>query len=234
MSWSGGNQALSTLPTQEEVERMLKEAGASYTLKRIPANTILFWEGEPHRNHYYLVDGKVEVYKVDSAFRKKVIDLYGPGAFFGFCILTESSVPMTTARTCVDTSLIVIPEESYFKALHTSPDFADATVRHLFGLLAMQTDEVINSSFYAASQRVALLLLSLARDGGDRQDAPDGSVALPYGNNEIAEMLGISRNSVTASLSRLQVQGVVTKQRNNICITNMEKLEEIARLDGLA
>ena len=230
MTWSGGNEALETLPTLDEVEDMLREVGASYTPKSVPANAVLFWEAEPCPNHYYLAEGNVEVYKVDSSFRKRSIDFYGPGAFFGYQLLRESCLPMTTARAVTDCRLLVIPQESYFKALHQCPRFANITVRNLFGLLSMQTNEVINSSFYAASQRVAILLLALARDVDDRATSEDETIALPYSNNDIAEMLGVSRNSVTASISRLQTQGVIAKQRNALIVLDLAKLEEIANL----
>ena len=62
-------------------------------------------------------------------------------------------------------------------------------------------------------------------DGGD-------PLVLPYGNNELADMLGLSRNSVTTALSRLQAQGVIEKQRNAIRILDEVKLADIARLEG--
>lgn len=229
MSWSGGNQALDMLPSQREVEEMLEEAHAPYTVKHIPANAVLFWEAQPCSCHFYLAEGRIELYKVDGSYRKRSIDFYGPGAFFGYQFLRTSKLPMTTARACTDSRVLVIPEESYFAALHGCPRFADTTVRNLFGLLAMQTNEVINSSFYAASQRAALLLLSLARDETGRNPGEPGP-ALPYGNADIAEMLGMSRNSVTAALSRLQEQGAVEKERGLIRIVNRGKLEEIANL----
>lgn len=230
MTWSGGNEALDELPTQREVEEMLHAADAPFTMRRLPANTVLFWEGEPCPNHYFLAEGKIELYKVDSSYRKRSIDLYGPGCFFGYQIMRHTDLPMTTARACVDSLLLVIPRDSYFKALHNCPRFADITVRNLFGILSMTTNEVINSSFYAASQRVAILLLALAQDIEDRQTSPSDEIVLPYTNSDIAEMLGVSRNSVTSSISRMQEQGVLKKARSNICIVDMKGLERIANL----
>ena len=233
MTWSGGNEALDELPTQREVEDMLREAGAPYTVRHLPANTVLFWEGEPCPNHYFLAEGRIELYKVDSSYRKRSIDFYGPGCFFGYQIMRPTDLPMTTARACVDSQLIVIPRDSYFKALHGCPRFADLTVRTLFGLLSMKTNEVINSSFYAASQRVAILLLALAQDVEDRQVSPTDEIVLPYTNNDIAEMLGVSRNSVTSSISRMQEQGILKKGRSNICVVDMKGLERIATLSAM-
>lgn len=230
MTWTGKNETFSSSLSQAEVEAMLQEADAAYTVKRYPKNAILFWDSEPHEFHYFLIEGQVEVYANDSSGRKKSIDFYGPGSFLGYQITRDNNMPMTTAQAHEDSKVIAIPKESFFKTLHTCAGFADATVRYLFGLLSMQTREVINSSFYVAAQRVPLLLLELTHEA-IAEDSENDSPILPYGNNEIAEMLGVSRNSVTASISSLQNQGVLEKQRNSIHIIDLEKLDRIAHLE---
>ena len=52
-----------------------------------------------------------------------------------------------------------------------------------------------------------------------------------YSNNDIADMLGVSRNSVTSVISRLQAQGVIEKQRSAIRIIDAQRLAEIAQLE---
>lgn len=232
MTWSGKNQALSTSLSQGEVEAMLAGADARYSVKRIPKDGMLFWSSEPHEYTYFLAEGMVELYTLDKEGRKKSIDFYGPGSFVGFQILRDTYMTMTTARACTDCRVIVVPVESFYKTLHACPEFADAVVKYLFGLLSMQTQEVINSSFYTALQRVPLLLLELADDAvGDSDPGGPQHVLLPYGNSEIADMLGVSRNSVTAALSRLRSQGVIETGRNSIRIVDRDKLEAVARLE---
>ena len=55
--------------------------------------------------------------------------------------------------------------------------------------------------------------------------------AVAHVNNEIADMLGVSRNSVTSVVSRLQAQGVIEKQRSAIRIIDAQRLAEIAQLE---
>ena len=81
MTWTGKNEVLDEVIGRAELERMLDEAGATYTSRRIPAGAMVFWSGEPDGNHYYVESGSVELYGVDAAGRKKVIDRYGPGMF---------------------------------------------------------------------------------------------------------------------------------------------------------
>ena len=84
-------------------------------------------------------------------------------------------------------------------------------------------------------------MLSLGRDelesrGGDRgAEAVDGAgepLIVKYNNSDIANILGISRNSVTSSISRLQEQGIVKKRRNSIEILDMDRLERITMLEA--
>lgn len=238
MTWTGKNEVLEEVISRSELERMLDEVGASYASRRIPAGAMVFWSGEPDGNHYYLESGSVELFGVDAAGRKKVIDRYGPGMFFGFHILRDSNLTMSTAQCLEDSRILAIPKESFFKLLHGGSEFSEYCVRYLFGLLSMQTNEMLSQSFYATAQRVPMLLSRLMAEQGGRAgegdgagaaSAEDAAVFLPYSNNDIADMLGVSRNSVTTVISRLQSQGIVEKQRNAIRVLDPDRLAQIAR-----
>lgn len=56
-------------------------------------------------------------------------------------------------------------------------------------------------------------------------------VVLPYSNNDIADMLGVSRNSVTSGRLALAGPGVIEKQRSAIRIIDAQRLAEIAQLE---
>lgn len=234
MTWTGKNEVLEEVISRSELECMLDEAGATYTSRRIPAGAMVFWSGEPDGNHYYLESGSVELFGVDAAGRKKVIDRYGPGMFFGFHILRDTNLTMSTAQCLEDSRILAIPKESFFKLLRGGSEFSEYCVRYLFGLLSMQTNEMLSQSFYATAQRVPMLLSRLAAEQGDRADkggaeTEAAAVFLPYSNNDIADMLGVSRNSVTTVVSRLQSQGIVEKQRNAIRVLDPARLADIAR-----
>lgn len=242
MTWTGKNEVLDEVISRAELERMLDEAGATYTSRRIPAGAMVFWSDEPDGNHYYVESGSVELYGVDVAGRKKVIDRYGPGMFFGFHILRDTNLTMSTAQCLEDSRILAIPKESFFKLLRGGSEFSEYCVRYLFGLLSMQTNEMLSQSFYGTAQRVPMLLAKLATERSSEDgpaqvaERPSGggpaqAVVLPYSNNDIADMLGVSRNSVTSVISRLQTQGVVEKQRNAIRVLDVERLAEIAQLE---
>ena len=110
-------------------------------------------------------------------------------------------------------------------------------VKYLYNLISVLTNESVQSAFYATAQRVPMLLLSLGRDeqGSHDADADAGTPApiiVKYNNSDLANILGISRNSVTSSISRLQEQGIVAKRRNSIEILDMDRLEKVTLLES--
>ena len=231
MTWTGKNEVLDEVISRAELERMLDEAGATYTSRRIPAGAMVFWTRRAGWQPLLCWKAaQVELYGVDAAGRKKVIDRYGPGMFFGFHILRDTNLTMSTAQCLEDSRILAIPKESFFKLLRGGSDFSEYCVRYLFGLLSMQTNEMLNQSFYVTAQRVPMLLAKLAAERL-AEGAAQQTVVLPYSNNDIADMLGVSRNSVTSVISRLQAQGVIEKQRSAIRIIDAQRLVEIAQLE---
>ena len=119
MTWTGKNEILDETVAFDELVAMLEEAGAAYAVKRVPKDAMVFWHGEADGNHYYVESGAVELFSVDAAGRRKAIDRYGPGTFFGFHILRDTDLLMSTAQ-CIEASRVVaIPKESFFKLLHS-------------------------------------------------------------------------------------------------------------------
>lgn len=237
MFWPDKGDISSELPAKDELMRMLQEAGVDYRVRRVPKGVLFGWGEEPHTTAHFVVEGMVEIYKLERDGRKKTLYFCKKGDFFGFQILGDTCLPIATASACVDSELIAIPKESFFKALHTCPDFTDMIVKYLYGLISVLTNESVQSAFYATAQRVPMLLLSLGRDELDSRDVDalgnaEASIVVKYGNGDIANILGISRNSVTSSISRLQEQGIVLKRRNSIEILDMDRLEKVTKLES--
>lgn len=237
MFWPDKGDIASELPAKDELVRMLEEAGVDYHVRHVPKGVLFGWGEEPHRSAHFVVEGMVEIYKLERDGRKKTLYFCKKGDFFGFQILSDACMPIATASACADSELVAIPKESFFKALHTCPDFADMVVKYLYNLISVLTNESVTSAFYATAQRVPMLLLSLGRDELSARAATSPHteptrIIVKYNNSDLANILGISRNSVTSSISRLQEQGIVAKRRNSIEILDMDRLEKVTMLES--
>lgn len=237
MFWPDKGDVALELCTKDELVGMLQKACVDYSVRNLPKGGLVGWGEEPQKNAFFVVNGAIEIYKLEKDGRKKTLYFCKKGDFFGFQILKDSCLPIATACASVDSELIAIPKESFFKALHTCPDFTNIIVKYLYSLISTLTSDSVSSAFYTISQRIPMLLLSLGQSESNPDDAYalDGTPApiiVKHTNDDIANILGISRNSVTSSISRLQEQGIVAKRRNSIEILDMQRLKKAAMFEA--
>lgn len=218
------------VPTAERIAEMLDRANVRYSVKKLPSGSLIGWDDEPQLYACFLAEGHIEIFVISKDGRKKVVDELVDRGFFGFQVIREGCHPHATAQAISDSTIITIPKDSFYQALHRCDDFADLVVWYLYELLHAKTQEVAAQAFYSVHQRVALFLLEMMGNGpcteeGREVNAPVKEIHL--GNSRIADILGASRNSVTSSLSLLQKQGAIAKGRNSIVILRADILRSI-------
>lgn len=220
-----GSRAVATC---DEVEKMLKTVGAEYYFRKVPKGGLFGWRGESGDSAFFVASGGVDIFVEDAAGRQRILARCTAGEFLGFQILRDDCVHTASGRAYRDSLLLGIPKASFFKAMHENPQFCDTVLTYLIGLVNRQTREVVNSSFLASSQRVCLFLLECIE--GSEPAAEDGP-AIINTSSEIANLLGMSRNSVTTVLTRLQKLGAIEKKRGKVIVKSPEKLEEIVSME---
>jgi DNA-binding transcriptional regulator YhcF (GntR family) len=98
-------------------------------------------------------------------------------------------------------------------------------IQYLFEMLASQAREAVNASLYPVLQRLAALLMVLAEEQGSLEPP----ALIPYSNQELAEILGVHRNSVANAIASLKAAGCVEKKNNGLIIVYFGKLKNIAK-----
>ena len=202
MTWTGKNEVLDEVIGRAELERMLDEAGAAIRLggfRRAP-----WCSGAASR--------MATITMLESGSVGCTASMMPPGARESSTATVPacSSVPYPARHQSDDVDGAVLggtaafwpfPRNRSSGLLRGGSDFPEYCVRYLFGLWSHETNEMLNQSFYVTAQRVPMLLAKLAAERL-AEDAAQQMVVLPYSNNDIADMLGVS-NSVTSVVSRL-------------------------------
>ncbi|MFI4974360.1 MAG: helix-turn-helix domain-containing protein [Caulobacterales bacterium] len=160
----------------------------------------IFGQGEPAEHVYKVVKGAVRCFRVLADGRRQISDFYLPGDLFG----VEAGVDRrATAEALTDTVLIVARRS----ALVDDGDDG-AMARRMWRLavaeLQRSQDHVLTLGRRAASERVASFLVDLAARLSDE----DG-LELPMSRQDIADFLGLTIETVSRTLTQLQVSGLI-------------------------
>lgn len=159
----------------------------------------VFGEGEPAHQVHKVVRGAVRGFRVLADGRRQICDFYLPGDIFG---IERGADHRITAEALADTVLLVARRSAL------GDDTNTLAARHLWSLamerLDRSQDHAMTLGRRSARERVANFLVDMA----DRLGAGE-ILELPMSRQDIADYLGLTIETVSRTLTELQVSGLI-------------------------
>jgi len=186
------------------VEADLEQIASHLIERRYPRNTTIVEEGLPGDYMYILREGRVKVTKLSEDGREKILDFLDVGAFVGEMALLERAPRSASVKTLSAVRVLALSRNDFMGLLRKSPDLALAVIQVLSRRLRTVNDQASALSFQRVKDRTTGLLDRLAKDStssGDRRATP----ALTH--QQIADMIGTSRETVTRVVKELKASG---------------------------
>jgi CRP-like cAMP-binding protein len=209
--------------THDEIARL----GCVFRPARYRKNQILFFEGGAAQHLFALHTGLVKLVKPLENGKDRITGVLFPGELFGLETLTEAHYPLT-AVTLRDCEICAAPREEFVDFLKSNPEIAMGMVRFLVGELDRVRTQVTDMSFKDARMKLATFLLSLV-DTSTPVPVPDQSLTLPLSRQEISEVLELSPETVSRTLSAFRREQLVVARGRHLHIQDMVGLAAVAR-----
>lgn len=190
---------------------------------------VVFREGDRADGMYLIESGRFAAEISTAEGERAVLNVLGPGDFFGELALVDSGQPDRTA-----TIAALTPGQTLTL---TAPAFATLRQEHpaverlLVAALAQRVDQLsgrlLEALYTPVDRRVYRRLLDLARIFADRA----GEVVIPLSQEDLATMVGASRPTVNQVLQRLVAIDVIALGRRQITIRDLGGLHAAAAED---
>ncbi|MCP4381185.1 MAG: helix-turn-helix domain-containing protein [Hyphomicrobiales bacterium] len=178
-------------------ERPLSEALTEVGVRhRYSRNSEIFGEGEPVENVYLVVSGAVRTYKLLSDGRRQIGDFHIQGDVFGLEVGDERQF---TAEAIADSVVMVASRSALVSMANDDTSLAAELWSHTANDLKRAQDHLLLLGRKRAQERVATFLLDMA--GRNRADI---IVELPMSRQDIADYLGLTIETVSRTLTRLE------------------------------
>ncbi len=207
-------------------ERALEVAASVVQLREFPAGTILFQEGDMGEALYILQKGLVKLSKVDLGGYEKTLAILQPPEFFGEMALLGDKARSASAVTLGATEAYLLFEDDFHKLIQAYPQVSINLTTTLAQRLSGTNDEAQILSYKDAQGRVAYVLLRLYRSGVIEL-SEDGTAKVQLTHQELANLAGTSRETVTRALKVLEKQEVIRTRPKEIVVIDIDGLEEI-------
>lgn len=206
--------------TEDEIQKIFDKSNE----RKYSRGTIIFREGEETDGVYLVTEGLIKAYKMSLDGREKTLAIFTRGDILGEMTLFDNSLRSATVEALQASSVMVIPRHDFERLLKEIPALAMNVIRVLADRLRQADEEIKNLLFLNARSRVSLYLLQLAEQ--HIQEQKNGTpIPFRLTHAEMANLVGVSRETVTRVISELQDEGLIRIEKRNLWINDMKKLK---------
>ncbi len=193
--------------------------------KKYRKNALIFMEGDPGECFYFILSGKVKVFRTYEDGKEHIIHIFGKGDVFGEATLF-SNVPYPASTSAYeDVVLFAIKNKDMEELVTQNPDLALKLLVIFAKKLVFAQQKIRDLTFNDVFSRTASQLLKLAHDYG-RQSTKGILIDVQLPRQELAEMVGTTRETISRVISRFKKEKSITEENDRILILNTEKLKE--------
>ena len=203
--------------TPDQIEAI----AASATDRVLHRNDVIFSEGEEAHELFVVASGRIAMSNKSIDGRESMMALMERGDLFGEMPLFDGLMRSAEARSLEPSSVIAIPYAPIRDLYEAQPTLLWKVVGMLVGRLRNVDSALADSVFLDVTGRTAKRLLELAGD--------EDEFALPITQEELAGMVGASRERVNKAIASFIRLGWIEQTDRRYRITNREQLTRRAR-----
>jgi CRP/FNR family cyclic AMP-dependent transcriptional regulator len=193
-----------------------------FILRSYRRNQIIFMEEETGNYMYLVLSGKVKVAKTSASGRETLLAIHKTGDFFGEMSLLDGQTSPATVSAMEDSKIISVSGTDFHKYLMHNEKVLLQIIQVLCARLRQvwQTQSLSSSK---AEARIRMGIYQLAQKHGV-QDAHGTIIDLKITHQELAEMVGTSRETVTRVIARLREEGIVEVEQRRMTLLDSQAL----------
>jgi CRP/FNR family transcriptional regulator/CRP/FNR family cyclic AMP-dependent transcriptional regulator len=184
---------------------------------------LVFQKDDPGDCAYIIDEGAVRIYLPGLQGTDLTLAVLGPGDFFGDLSLLDGRPRSASAAAVSDTSLITIHRSDFIALLRSRPDAAMAVLAVVARRLRETDEMAAGLAGLDAGGRLAKKLLELASVHG-APSAEGVLLDLLLTQEDLATMIGATRESVNRALSQFRRQGIVGNKGRRLVLRDIPAL----------
>ena len=193
------------------------EVAAAAVERQLERNDVLFNEQDEAHELFVVLDGRIAIANVALDGRESVVALMEAGDLFGEMGLFDGNGRSAAARALEPSSVVAVPYGAVRAVFERDPALLWPVVALLAGRIRVTDEALADAMFLDVTGRTAKRLLDLAGESDEFE--------LPVTQEELAGMVGASRERVNKAISSFLRLGWLEQEDGRYRITNRQQME---------
>jgi CRP/FNR family transcriptional regulator, cyclic AMP receptor protein len=187
----------------------------------MPPNAPIFTQGETHDGIFLIEEGRVRTFYVGPSGKELTLAYWTPGHFVGGPEVYGGGVHMWSAEAMEQTRLVHLPGSAVRHLAETTPAFALCLIDALVAKGKCYSALAQMLGTRSVTARLAQLLIILSETAGN---GSDHRIDRKITHEQLAGIIGSTRQWVTATMARFQKRGVIRVSNDGITVVQLETL----------
>jgi CRP-like cAMP-binding protein len=205
---------------------MLARLSERIELREIRRREVIYLPGDPGESLFIVNGGRVKISKVTRDGKALTLNYCGPSELFGETCLVEGGPREEMAEAMENSMVTEIMRDDFERMLSSHATLG----LHMTKLLAGRRRDLENKLetlvFRDVTSKLAELLLQLADEYGV-EDSRGTLVALKITHQELANLIGSTRETVSLTLSQFKRKNLITTEGRKVIISDSESLRAL-------
>ena len=196
-------------------------------LRPIPRHTVVLHAGDRTDNIYFVLSGALKVQVSDEEGREVILSMLGPGELFGEMGVLDDHPRSATVLAVESSEVVVIGKDDFKRCLVENPDVSLFIMRNLVKRLRLADRNIESLALLDVYGRVARLLLESA-------DVVNGRKVVTHKltKQDIAKMIGASREMVSRVMRDLMAQGLIQEHDGQLILVDLAAFRRHGDIDA--
>jgi CRP/FNR family transcriptional regulator len=186
----------------------------------------VYFPGDPSDTLYTLHHGRVRLAYLEENGRRLTLAIMSAGELFGEAALAGEEKRRWIAEALEDTVLCMIHKDDFLRIARRNPQLA-LKISTLMGERLVEIENKLEDLlFKGVHARLARTLLQLAERYGEPK-ADGVHIRFRFTHEELAHLIGSTRETTSLILGEFERQGLLSKQRGVILLKDLEGLKRL-------
>ena len=192
-----------------------------------PKGEYIYFEAYNHNRLYFIKEGYIKIGYIDNDGNEKVKEIIRKGEIFGQFSLERNNLHGEFAQAYKnDVSLCAFTIEDFEKILKRKPELALKYSKQVGSKLRNIENRIMNLLNKDVKTRLIHFLWQLVEQEIGESTTEGFCIPNYLTHEDIANLIGSSRQTVTTMINELEAEKVVSYNRNQICFLDVKKLQK--------
>ena len=202
------------------------ELNIEHHFMEVPRGEYIYFEAYNHNKIYFVKEGYIKIGYIDNEGNERIKEIIQKGELFGQFTLERNSLHGEFAKAYKhNVSICAFTIDDFEKLLKRRPDLALKYSKQVGAKLRNIENRLLNLLNKDVKTRLIHFLWQLVEQKLGENTAEGFCIPNYLTHEDIANLIGSSRQTVTTMINELEVEGILSYDRQQICFLNVKKLQ---------